>query len=305
MKNTSRLALVFAASILSSTHALAEKTAGENREFTVHKSLVYSDADESLKLDLFLPRVTAEPVPCVVVIQGGGFLAQDGQKFRPFAEHLAKNGFAAALVAYRGRPDHTYPDTIADIKASVRFIRKVSGDYRIASDKIGATGRSAGATLAALLAVTANDETLEGKGGHPEFSGRIQAAVGISGVYDFVARFVSEDQKALQPNWKVKKKTNGEWVGPPFSSGNNDWIQASATNHIDAEDPPLLLIHSKNDTTVPWLQSQNFYDAMKAVGMGSEIMISKTGGHSGPGNAKDLMVDFFKKTLVESDERRK
>lgn len=282
--------------------ATAENGKGEKlsaMEYTLHKGLVYSRVDEDLKLDLFLPRTASHPIACVMVIQGGGFNAQNGQRFRPFAEYLAMNGFAAALIAYRGRPDHTYQETVSDIKAAVRYVRKISEDYGISPDRIGAMGRSAGATLVALLAVTGGNEEFEGDGGHTGFSSRIQAAMGISGIYDFVARFASKEQISLQPRLDEKKRTNGEWIGAPFSSVNEHWLRASAINHIDPKDPPMLLIHSKNDRTVPWLQSQDIHKAMIEAGISSDIEISEDGGHGGPANAKELMVTFFRKVLAE------
>ncbi|MBN2579447.1 MAG: prolyl oligopeptidase family serine peptidase [Pirellulales bacterium] len=270
-------------------------------DYTLHKGLSYSSADPNLKLDLFLPRKAPRPLPCVIVIQGGGFKAQDGQRYRHMAEYLANHGFAAALIAYRGLPGHTYRDTIADVKAAVRFVRRRSGDYGIGPDRMGAVGGSAGATLAALLAVTGDDKEFDVKGGDAERSSRIQAAVGIAGVYDFVARFTEERQRSIQPRMETKFKTNGEWIGSPFAPTDKDWLNASPINHVDAQDPPILLLHSKDDRTVPWMQSQDMYERMRKAGIASEIEISERGGHGGPRSAKKSMIAFFKKVLVERD----
>ena len=178
-----------------------------NDEFRVVKDLEFSD--ESLTLDLFIPKrvdrksqhsrtgdVTAapeesgSPVPCVIVIQGGGFLPQNGKRFRPVAEQLAENGFAAALISYRGRPKHRHRETLADVKDSVRFVRSVSKKYGIDAKLIGATGSSAGGTLAALLALTGDES---------DPASRIQAAVCFAGVFDFVGRFTDDEQLAIQP----------------------------------------------------------------------------------------------------------
>ena len=128
--------------------------------FTVHKQLPFTSAPEQLTLDLYIPKGVKGPVPCIMVIQGGGFKAQNGQKFKPYAEYLAQHNFAAALISYRGLSKHTYRDTIADTKAAVRYVRSVSEQYGINSDKIGAMGRSAGGTLAVLLAVTGDVKDL-------------------------------------------------------------------------------------------------------------------------------------------------
>lgn len=266
--------------------------------FTVEKDLTYSNS--GMTLDLFLPKEASTPVPCVIVIQGGGFNAQDGQRFRPFAEYLASHGFAAALIAYRGRPDHTYLDTMADMKASVRFVRKVSGNYRIDPERIGATGRSAGGTLAALLAVTGGMEDFEGSEGHAGYSSRIQAAVAYAGVFDFVARFTDPRHIALQPNVKSKIESNGDWVGPAFSADNPEWIRASAIRHVDKNDPPVLFLQCKDDSTVPWLQSQEMYEAMKSAGAEASIHYYEKGGHGFNGLAEEPMaemVKFFREVL--------
>ncbi len=281
--------------------AVAVEAGGGQAEakFTVQKELVFARRDRELTLDLYRPQNPSGPLPCVIVIQGGGFRAQDGQRFRPFAELLANNGFAAALISYRGRPDHKYRDTLTDVRSAVRFIRTHSEEYGIDPDRIGAMGRSAGATLAVLLAVSEGVEGLETPGGTAKESSRIQAAAGIAGVYDFVARFTDEDQLALQPNAEKKRRTNGEWIGAEFSPTDANWLQASAINHLDETDPPILLLHSRNDRTVPWLQSKDMHARLKQAGIAAEIEISNDGGHRGPATAEKRIVTFFKKTLAK------
>lgn len=280
--------------------ALGGDPANSASAYTVHKALPFSETVKDLRLDLYVPNEAAQPVPCVIVIQGGGFLPQDGQRFRPFAECLAKNRFAAALISYRGRPDHTYRDTIADTKAAVRFVRSVSKQYNIDPERIGATGRSAGGTLAVLLAVTGGMEEFEGDGGHPGFSSRIQAAVAFAGVFDFVTRFTDEQQIALQPEYKAKIRTNGEWIGAPLAPDNPDWLNASAIRHVDKEDAPTLFLHCKDDATVPWPQSRDMCERMKQAGIRSEVKYYDQGGHGFSGLAEgpmEEMVRFFRETL--------
>lgn len=281
---------------------LSEAAPGTGSEITVHQGLVFRQ-DAKLAMDLYLPVGAAEAVPCVIVIQGGGFRSQNGRRFRSFAVHLAEHGFAAALIAYRGRPDHTYEETISDVKSAVRYIRQVGSGYGIDRGRIGAMGRSAGATLAALLAVT--DSMTEGSAGdgRSRFSSRIQAAVGLAGVYDFVLRFTDERQAAMQPRYDVKKESNGEWIGEPFSATGKRWQAASPITHVDGLDPPMLLIHCKNDRTVPWLQSQIMFDRMRKAGIAAELEVYETGGHGCKTEESpaplDRMVGFFRSSLME------
>jgi len=62
----------------------------------------------------------------------------------------------------------------------------------------------------------------------------------------------------------------------------------------------MLFLHCKDDSTVPWLQSQEMHEKMKAAGIESSTVYYETGGHG----YKDLgekpkaeMVRFFQKHL--------
>ena len=272
---------------------------------TVHSGLSYSEEVPDLTLQLFLPKQAEEPVPCVIVIQGGGFSASAGNRLLSTAIYLAEHGFAAAMIAYRGRPEHQCFDTVADTKTAVRFIRKISAEYPIDPDRIGAVGRSAGATLTALLAVTGGMDTFEGKGGHAEFSSNIQAGVAFAGVFDFVARFTDSQHIELQDRIENIIQRNEEWIGTPFSPESELWKTFSAINHIDPYDAPILFVHCKNDATVPWLQSQSMYEKMRGVGIEAAITYYETGGHGfqldDPNQPLSEMVEFFKVHLASTD----
>jgi len=272
-------------------------------EYTLHSGLHYSDADPKLTLDLYLPREVPKPAPCVVVIQGGGFVGQDGKRFRPYAEYLADHGIAAALIAYRGRPNHTYRDTMADVKAAVRYVRKNAKAHNMDPSRIGAMGKSAGGTLTALLDVTGDVKDIEANGGDHEISSRIQAAVAFAGVFDFVSRFTNPRQIALQPKLDKKKKTNGEWIGEPFSPSSKAWQAASAVNYIDKGDAPILLLHCKDDATVPWLQTEEMALRLRKTGVPVEVEYFATGGHGFKTKDRNApmarMVAFFRKTLAK------
>lgn len=257
--------------------------------FKIHKGLKFQKTDEGhLTLDLYVPNNPDKPVPCIVVIQGGGFKPQDGQRFRFFAEYIAENGYSAALISYRGRPNVQYQTTMQDVRSAVRFVQKNCEVYSINPEKIGATGRSAGATLAALLAVSDGSQ-----------STKIQAAVAYAGVFDFVARFTDSRQVLLQPKIEEKMKTNGEWIGSVFSKNDVDWKNASAINHVDKNDPPILFVHCKDDGTVPWIQSKEMHAKMIKSGVHSEILYFDKGGHGFNLGDDELvlgpMLDFFKK----------
>lgn len=270
----------------------------ENRvSFTVHKNLHFSETDQQLTLDLFVPDELSEPVPCIIVIQGGGFKSQDGQRFKHYAEYIAKSNYVAALISYRGKPDYMYKTTIRDIKSAVRYVKHKSAKYSIDPNRVGAMGKSAGGTLAALLAVT-EDNSFD-KRVH-KVSGKVQVAVVYAGVFNFITRFSNSSHIALQPDVDVRMVSNAEWIGHSFSKNNKHWKNASPLNHLDKNDPPILFMHCKDDKSVPWLQSREMYEKMKALEISSDIIYFEQGGHGFQMENKESsylypMMTFFKK----------
>ena len=55
---------------------------------------------------------------------------------------------------------------------------------------------------------------------------------------------------------------------------------ASAISHLDANDPPVLLIHGELDKVVPVSQSREFDRALKAKGVASQLVIIPAVDHS-------------------------
>lgn len=254
-------------------------TAESLAKVSVCRDLEYARyGEKALLLDLYLPAGQQGPRPCVLVIAGGGFKAQDKSKFSPSAAHLAANGYAAACISYRGTPNDTYLKTIADTKAAVRWVRANAAKYGIDQDKIAAMGQSAGGHLAVMLA-TSGEGDLEGNAGNAGVSSRIQAAVSFSGVYNFISRLKDGGQQPEGKLLDTKRKTNGDWVGEPFSETGEAWLKASPITYVTADDPPVLLLHCRGDQTVPHAQGEEMYAAVHPLNERSRLVIYDGGSH--------------------------
>ena len=61
------------------------------------------------------------------------------------------------------------------------------------------------------------------------------------------------------------------------------WISARSTAsplfQVTPDDPPTLIVHGEQDTTVPLQQSQRFYDQLKAAGVPTELILVKNAAH--------------------------
>ncbi|MFK4118341.1 alpha/beta hydrolase [Streptomyces longwoodensis] len=122
----------------------------------------YGDLPDQV-IDFYAPRVQVGPggpVPLVVVLHGGAWrAAHDRRHVTPFADFLARRGFAVASVEYRRGGDHPegtaaaagrWPETFDDVAAALdalpALVREVlpQGDAR----RTVLVGHSAGGHLA-------------------------------------------------------------------------------------------------------------------------------------------------------------
>src|SRR4051812_24172981 len=148
----------------------------------------------SLRLAMARPAQGPGPFPAVVCLHGGGWVGGSRKQMAQTLEVLARRGYVAVAPDYRLAPAHPWPAGAEDCKAAVRWLRGNAGKYRIDPERVGVVGLSAGGHLACLLGVTEASDGLEGTGGHPDKSSRVQAVVSFAAPTDLTAEALqSED----------------------------------------------------------------------------------------------------------------
>src|SRR6476660_900073 len=128
-------------------------------------------------MDIARPEKAAKPAPCIVVIHGGGWRGGNFKVHVPQILDFAKRGYVSATVQYRLVPTARFPSQIEDVKCAVRYLRANADKYNIDKNRIGAIGFSAGAHLSMLLGTMDKKDGLEGDGGSPSESSKVQAVV--------------------------------------------------------------------------------------------------------------------------------
>ncbi|MGY0426221.1 MAG: alpha/beta hydrolase fold domain-containing protein [Polaribacter sp.] len=232
----------------------------------------------SQNLDLFLPNAPRiQPVPCIIFIHGGGWEIHKRAWFEAFARYVADKGYAAVTIDYRML--HAVSSPVAcvnDAKAAVRWVRANAKKYGIDSNKIGASGASAGAQMAAILATTGDDKSLEGNVGNTQVSSKIQAAVG----------FATPTMTGTRMTW------------PWMSGAKPTWYDAiSPYKHISKEDAPMKFVHGTADKTVNMEEAKDMYAKYKEVGIETELELIPDKPHVFYMNKKaaESAFQFFKK----------
>jgi acetyl esterase/lipase len=143
----------------------------------------YLGSDRAERADLYLPAQRKARAPAVVVIHGGGYNAGDkaDPKVKEIASFLAGIGYVVLSINYQLDTPHSreppYPRNLMDCKMAVRWLRANADKFSLDSGEIAALGMSAGATLAAMLAVTSGVKELEPVSPFSGISTAVQAAI--------------------------------------------------------------------------------------------------------------------------------
>jgi len=135
------------------------------------------DDTDKHKLDLYLPR-GKENFPVLVFLHGGSWKTGDRSQYVALGDRLARAGIGVAIPSYRLMPQNPHPAQIEDVAAAFAWVAQNISQHGGDPSRIYLAGHSAGAHLAALLAL---DEKYLGKFGLPRTS--IHGVIAMSGIY--------------------------------------------------------------------------------------------------------------------------
>ncbi len=211
-------------------------------------------------LDLYLPADNEwmEGRPLLIWIHGGGWVIgskDDGLGlYGRFCRKLAEHGIAAANVGYRLSPEVEHPGHIEDIAIATAWLVEHAEELGYDGAHLFVSGHSAGGHLAALLAV--DEHYLKEAGVEPD---ALLGALPSSGVYDLTPMF--EGRFAF---------------GGAFPSGTA--ADASPVNHLDADDPPFLLLVESYGLQMR-AQTDKMAEGLDEAGVEHELVEIPTSNH--------------------------
>jgi acetyl esterase len=125
--------------------------------FKVIQNVVYAKPGvKELKYDVFFPN-GAKNLPCIVIIHGGGWSANDEDIMRGLARELVRGGtYVVCSIDYRwintldgDEKPNTMANLIEDVYGAIAHIQEHAGEYGADPVRIAVTGDSAGGHLSA------------------------------------------------------------------------------------------------------------------------------------------------------------
>jgi acetyl esterase/lipase len=210
--------------------------------------------DARQRLDVYVPRgPTGGHRPVVVFFYGGSWNSGDRAGYAFVGRALAARGFVVVIPDYRLVPQVRYPAFVEDGAAAVRWAEAHAATYGGASDRLVVMGHSAGAYIAAMLAV---DERWLGRA-----RANVKGLVGLAGPYDFAPFDVDASRAAF-----------GYWPRP---------AETQPISWAGAGDPPALLAYGMEDRTVRPRNSEALATRLRAGGVRVELCAYPRLGHVG------------------------
>ena len=114
--------------------------------------VVYQEGPDG-RLDVIYPDAASEPLPTVVWVHGGGFVAGTKDTLTGYLSVIASHGYTVVNVEYTKAPEATYPTPVEQVNAAIAFIVANAETYRVDPDQLVLAGDSAGAHIAAQTAM--------------------------------------------------------------------------------------------------------------------------------------------------------
>lgn len=194
------------------------------------------------------------PRPLLVSIHGGGWTGGDKKRDTSYYEPFLAKGISCAAINYRLSGQHPLPAPVHDAARAIQFLRTKAADWNIDTRHIALTGGSAGACTSMWLLL--HDDLADPKAADPVLreSTRVCAAAVSAGQTSIDPKVI---EGWLGPN-VLKHRMINMAVGEPTMAGalqnyerhKELYIEFSPYNHVDGQDPPLLMTYG-GDMTLP------------------------------------------------------
>jgi acetyl esterase/lipase len=244
--------------------------ATDARDSTQKLNIPFPTVDgESERLNVYMPAGGPSTAgrPVLIAIHGGGWrrLDKDGYGSRIASAFVSKGYVVVAPDYVLSKPNKpTWPVNLEDVQAAVRWVRENASALGINPNEIAAIGESAGANLAALVGTY----SLGGDGGETT-SSSVEAVVAFSTPTDLTA-LATESPLA---GWAARQFLGGTPEQVPAA-----YTDASPIDHVSAGDPPMFLVHGRQDPLIPYTQSIELANALSAAGVRNRLVLVN-GGH--------------------------
>ena len=241
--------------------------------YWVTPNITYATASSfECKLDVYRPANAVAPVPTVVHIHGGGWVA--GSKEASVLQILPylEMGFAVVNVEYRLARVALAPAAVEDCRRALRWVFANAKTYAFDTTKVIVSGGSAGGHLALM-------------------TGMLDATAGFDQTTGWDPATIAPRVAAII-NWYGITDVADLMDGPNFQQYATAWLgslpdrrelakSVSPLSYVKKSTPPIFTIHGDADQLVPYSHAVRLHDALKKAGVKNEFITIPGGRHGG------------------------
>jgi acetyl esterase/lipase len=225
-------------------------------------NIPFAEGGRRFRLDIYSHKDKPTGRPILLQVHGGGWvIGRKDQQGIPLMLRMASRGWVCAAANYPLSPKAKWPEHLIALKQSIAWLREHAEEYGADPNFIAVTGGSAGGHLAAMLALTAHDKSLQP--GFEDADTSVQACIPHYGVYDIAAETGTRDVKVRIPAL-IKPMLMGRHAKFPEA-----YIAASpyarAKDPENADAPPFFVLHGSNDTLVPVPEARAFVQRLREL----------------------------------------
>lgn len=211
-----------------------------------------TDGHPDQKLDIYLPASGDGPFPTLLLIHSGG---GDKRDLDHWARYFAEQGYAAVSINYRDINQFDYPAPVQDVFCALAWTHAKADTYGFIPRRIVTLGHSAAGTMTGMLGTVDDPDLFRQACPHqlPE-ADWIQGAILFTGTFDYA--------RALQFSPERRSRSE-DYLGVDLDQAAETWAEASSTTWIDGSEPPFLLIHGLDDSTIEPEQSMHLAETLE------------------------------------------
>jgi acetyl esterase len=215
-------------------------------KIVTRRNLAYGEGPDEI-FDVNHPEGASEPLPAIVWVHGGGWVAGSKDGIANYLKVLAGHGYTIVGVEYSHGFSVTYPKPVEQVNAALGYLARNAAELKIDPKAIVLGGDSAGAQIAPQLTIITTDPSYAGQIGiapalNPE---QLVAVLLLSGAYDIEAVDFEGDY-----DWFLRTVL---WAYSGTRNFLNDerFRLVSVTNYVTGAFPPSFISSGNGDPLAP------------------------------------------------------
>jgi acetyl esterase/lipase len=229
------------------------------------RDIAYDDGPDEV-LDIYRPEAAAGPLPTIVWVHGGAWVAGSKDGVANYLKVLAGQGYTTVAIEYSRGYGATYPKPVTQVNSALAYIVENAEELGIEPSSLVLAGDSAGAQIAGQIAlISTNADYARQVGITPALrKEQLAAMVLVSGAFDMEAVDLSGDHA-----WFLRTVL-WAYSGTRQFLSDERFRLISVTRYVDSAFPPSFISSGNGDPLAP--QAVALAEKLDGLGVAADAL---------------------------------